>query len=213
MGVGMEPATAAHIFQPFYQAPQPLARSSGGLGLGLTIVSSIVELLGGAIGAVSLGLGKGSTFEVRLPAIDGPAGARPGPASQARLPRRRVMIVDDNIDAARTTAELLGVLGHAVDVAHDGKSALGLLQRMRPDVAILDIGLPDIDGFELAEAVRRLGFAGRLVALTGYGQESDKRRAFDAGFDIHLTKPVSLDELEAAIRSPQAPRAVPAPGN
>jgi signal transduction histidine kinase len=204
LGVGMEPATAARIFQPFYQAPQPLARSSGGLGLGLTIVSSIVELLGGSIHASSLGLGKGSSFEVRLPAIDGPAGAQPSAASAPRPSHRRVMIVDDNIDAATTTAELLGVLGHTVDVAHDGKSALILLQRMRPDIAILDIGLPDMDGFELAEAVRRLGFSGTLVALTGYGQERDKRRAFDAGFDLHLTKPISLDELESAIFSPAA---------
>ena len=207
LGVGMEPATAARIFQPFYQAPQPLARSSGGLGLGLTIVFSIVELLGGSIRAVSLGLGKGSTFEVRLPAIDGPAGAPPDADSQTRPSKRRVMIVDDNIDAATTTAELLGVLGHTVDVAHDGRSALSLLLRTRPDVAILDIGLPDMDGFELAEAARRLGFAGRLVALTGYGQERDKRRALDAGFDMHLTKPISLDELEHALASP-APLAV-----
>ena len=213
MGVGMEPDTAARIFQPFYQAPQPLARSSGGLGLGLTIVFSIVELLGGSIRAASLGLGKGSSFEVRLPAIDGPAGAQPEAASQLRPSHRRVMIVDDNIDAARTTAELLSVLGHTVDVAHDGKSALSLLQRMRPDIAILDIGLPDMDGFQLAEAVRRLGFTGKLVALTGYGQERDKRRAFDAGFDLHLTKPISLDELERAIFSEQAPLAVPQPEN
>jgi signal transduction histidine kinase/ActR/RegA family two-component response regulator len=217
-GVGMDPATAARIFEPFYQAPQPLARSSGGLGLGLTIVASIVERLGGTIRASSEGAGKGSSFEVRLPAIDDPAGGRPGSAPElersspaaARPMPRRVLIVDDNIDAARTTAELLGVLGHSVDLAHDGKSALGLLRRMAPDfadVVILDIGLPDIDGFQLAEAVRKLGFGGQLVALTGYGQESDKRRAFAAGFDQHLTKPVGLDELEEALGA--APSSLP----
>jgi signal transduction histidine kinase/CheY-like chemotaxis protein len=207
-GVGMEPATAARIFQPFYQAPQPLARSSGGLGLGLTIVATIVERLGGAIRATSMGAGKGSSFEVRLPAIDGPAGAglelEPGLAGAARPSQRRVLIVDDNIDAARTTAELLGVLGHSVDTAHDGKSALSLLARMGPsiaDVVILDIGLPDIDGFQLAQAVRKLGFAGKLVALTGYGQESDRHRAIAAGFDQHLTKPIGQGELEDAIAS------------
>jgi signal transduction histidine kinase/ActR/RegA family two-component response regulator len=218
-GVGMEPATAARIFEPFYQAPQPLARSSGGLGLGLTIVASIVERLGGAIRATSMGAGKGSSFEVRLPAIDGPAAVPPGlglrlgleadPPGAARRVPRRVLIVDDNIDAARTTAELLGVLGHSVELAHDGKSALVLLQRMGADFAdvlILDIGLPDMDGFQLAEAVRRLGFAGKLVALTGYGQESDKRRAFAAGFDLHLTKPVGLDQLENALASTRAPQ-------
>jgi CheY-like chemotaxis protein len=170
-----------------------------------------------------MGAGKGSSFEVRLPAIDGPAAVRPGPGLElglepgppcaARHAPRRVLIVDDNIDAARTTAELLGVLGHSVELAHDGKSALDLLQRMGADVAdvlILDIGLPDMDGFQLAKAVRRLGFAGKLVALTGYGQESDKRRAFAAGFDQHLTKPVGLDQIEDALASPRAPRAAAA---
>ena len=208
LGVGMEPAVAARIFQPFYQAPQPLARSSGGLGLGLTIVSSIVERLGGTVRATSMGAGKGSSFEVRLPAILEPAGGRPEAGGAARAHQRRVMIVDDNIDAATTTAELLGALGHRVEVAHDGQSALGLLQRMAPqfaDVGILAIGLADMDGGQLAQAVRRLGFAGTLVALTGYGQESDKRRALAAGFDQHLTKPIGLGELENALASQHAP--------
>jgi signal transduction histidine kinase len=198
-GVGMEPAIAALIFRPFYQAPQQLARSSGGLGLGLTIVLSIVELLGGAVRATSLGLGKGSRFEVRLPAIEGPASTRPEALRDAQPGQMRVMIVDDNVDAATTTAELLSVLGHHVQVAHDGKSALALIQQMQPDVAILDIGLPDIDGFELAEAARRAGYVGKLVALTGYGQDRDRRRSLDAGFDLHLTKPVDLHDLERAI--------------
>ena len=198
-GVGMEPATAARIFQPFWQAPQPLARSSGGLGLGLTIVYSIVELLGGTVRASSPGLGQGSSFEVTLPAIDGPAMALPATAHGANAGARKIMIVDDNLDAAKTTAELLEVLGHEVGVAHDGKSALALLGRMQPDVAILDIGLPDIDGFELGRAVRRLGFDGTLLALTGYGQERDKQRAKDAGFDRHFTKPVDIEQLQAAI--------------
>jgi signal transduction histidine kinase/CheY-like chemotaxis protein len=198
-GVGMEPATAALIFQPFYQAPQQLARSSGGLGLGLTIVFSIVELLGGAVRATSLGLGKGSSLEVRLPAIEGPAAAHSEPLAAAKPAPVKVVIVDDNVDAALTTAELLSVLGHHVEVAHDGKSALVLIKHMQPDVAILDIGLPDIDGFELAEAARRAGYEGRLVALTGYGQDRDRRRSLDAGFDLHLTKPVDLHDLERAI--------------
>jgi signal transduction histidine kinase/CheY-like chemotaxis protein len=198
-GVGMEPATASLIFQPFYQAPQQLARSFGGLGLGLTIVLSIVELLGGTVRASSSGLGKGSSFEVRLPAIDGPAFAHPEAIAGARPSNVKIAIVDDNVDAALTTAELLTVLGHHVEVAHDGKSGLALIKRMQPHVAILDIGLPDIDGFELAQAVRRAGFEGKLVALTGYGQERDKRRSFEAGFDLHLTKPVDLLDLERAI--------------
>ncbi|WLI90825.1 response regulator [Massilia sp. R2A-15] len=199
LGVGMEPATAARIFQPFWQAPQPLARSSGGLGLGLTIVYSIVELLGGTVRASSPGLGQGSRFDVTLPAIDGPAVALPSAAPGADAGARKIMIVDDSLDAAQTTAELLEVLGHEVGVAHDGKSALALLGRMQPDVAILDIGLPDMDGFELGRAVRRLGFDGTLLALTGYGQERDKQRAKDAGFDRHLTKPVDIEQLQLAI--------------
>jgi signal transduction histidine kinase/ActR/RegA family two-component response regulator len=199
LGVGMAPDSAALIFQPFYQAPQPLARSFGGLGLGLTIVLSIVELLGGAVRATSLGLGQGSSFEVTLPAIDGPAVALPHPERDVEAVARKIIIVDDNLDAARTTAELLSLLGHEVGVAHDGKSALALLHQTRPDVAILDIGLPDIDGYALGKTFRDHGFAGRMVALTGYGQERDKLLSAEAGFDHHLTKPVALDDLERAI--------------
>lgn len=202
-GVGMEPDTAALIFQPFYQAPQPLARSSGGLGLGLTIVQSIVELLGGTLRASSAGLGQGSRFEVCLPvagANAAPAPALPlAPATVAGA--RRIMIVDDNLDAVHTTAEVLTLLGHQVRTAHDGKAALALLQKMQPDVAILDIGLPDVDGFELGRAVRRQGFRGTMLALTGYGQERDRQKAQDAGFDQHLTKPVDIVELQRAIAS------------
>ena len=201
LGVGMAPGSAALIFQPFYQAPQPLARSFGGLGLGLTIVLSIVELLGGAVRATSLGLGQGSSFEVTLPAIDGPAVALPHAERDVQAVARKIIIVDDNQDAARTTAELLSLLGHEVGVAHDGKSALALLRQTRPDVAILDIGLPDIDGYALGKEFRGRGFTGRMVALTGYGQERDKLLSAEAGFDHHLTKPVALDELERAIFS------------
>ncbi|MDB5935273.1 MAG: hybrid sensor histidine kinase/response regulator [Massilia sp.] len=199
-GVGMEPATAALIFQPFYQAPQSLARSSGGLGLGLAIVARIVEVMKGSVGASSPGLGQGSSFEIVLNAIDERAPAASPDHHGSRQPSpRRIMIVDDNVDAASTTAELLSLLGHHVELAHDGRSALALFQAMRPEVAFLDIGLPDMDGFELAQSIRQLGFGGTLVALTGYGEERDKRRANDAGFDVHLTKPASLDDLEAAI--------------
>jgi signal transduction histidine kinase/ActR/RegA family two-component response regulator len=199
-GIGMDPATAALVFEPFYQAPQPLARSAGGLGLGLTIIFNIVELHGGAVRASSRGPGLGSLFEVALPAIDSPlAGAMTVErVARAQAPRK-VVIVDDNHDAAATTAELLSLLGHEVDIAHDGKSGLRLIQAMQPDVAFLDIGLPDMDGFELARAARAIGFAGQLVALTGYGEERDRLRATDAGFNAHLTKPASVEQLDAAI--------------
>ncbi|MFL6710023.1 MAG: response regulator [Massilia sp.] len=213
-GVGMESATAALIFQPFYQAPQPLARSSGGLGLGLTIVQSIVELMQGSVRAASAGLGQGSRFEVALPVMEHAAAAVP--AEDAATPARacaagrRIMIVDDNIDAAQTTAEILSLMGHQVRAAHDGKAALALLQKMQPDVAILDIGLPDIDGFELGRAVRRQGFRGTMLALTGYGQERDRQKALDAGFDRHLTKPVDLAELQRAIAGLEGADSTPA---
>jgi signal transduction histidine kinase/CheY-like chemotaxis protein len=198
-GIGMDPATAARIFQPFYQAPQPLARSFGGLGLGLTIVQSIVELLGGSVRATSRGLGKGTTFEVRLAALGAPDSTQPEAPAAATATETKVVIVDDNVDAACSTAELLSLLGHQVEVANDGESGLPLILRMQPDVAFLDIGLPDIDGFELARAARRAGYRGRLVALTGYGEERDRSRSLEAGFDLHLTKPVDLAELERAI--------------
>jgi signal transduction histidine kinase len=205
-GIGMDSATAALVFEPFYQAPQPLARSAGGLGLGLTIIYNIVQLHGGTVHASSRGPGLGSVFEVALAAIESPlAGAvteqRP---ARAQAPRK-VVIVDDNHDAATTTAELLSLLGHEVEVAHDGKAGLRLIAAMQPDVAFLDIGLPDMDGFELAKAARAIGFAGQLVALTGYGEERDRMRATNAGFNAHLTKPASLEELDAAIAGGLAP--------
>ena len=203
-GVGMDAATSAMIFQPFYQAPQPLARSSGGLGLGLTIVLSIVELMNGSVRAFSAGLGQGSRFEVVLPAVEPKAPALAAGTPAANPAGRRIMIVDDNLDAAHTTAEILSLMGHQVRAAHDGKAALALLQRMQPDVAILDIGLPDIDGFELGRAVRRQGFRGAMLALTGYGQERDRQKALDAGFDQHLTKPVDVVELQRAIADADA---------
>jgi signal transduction histidine kinase/CheY-like chemotaxis protein len=198
-GVGMEPGTSALIFQPFYQAPQPLARSSGGLGLGLTIVLSIVEMMHGTVRAASEGLGHGSRFEVSLPLIARVAPDHGGAAPAGQTAARRIMIVDDNIDAAHTTAEVLTLMGHQVRTAHDGKGALALLRKMQPDVAILDIGLPDMDGYELGRAVRSAGFRGTMLALTGYGQERDRQKAQDAGFDAHLTKPVAVAELQQAI--------------
>jgi signal transduction histidine kinase/CheY-like chemotaxis protein len=200
-GVGMETGTAAQIFQPFYQAPQPLARASGGLGLGLTIVFSLVELMDGTVRAFSAGLGQGSRFEVVLPAIEPAIAAAVTAGAPAPMPARRIMIVDDNLDAAHTTAEVLALLGHQVRAAHDGKGALALLLKMQPDVAILDIGLPDIDGFELGRAVRRQGFRGTMLALTGYGQERDRQSALEAGFDQHLTKPVDVAELQRAMEA------------
>ena len=189
----------ALVFEPFQQAPQSLARRTGGLGLGLAIVRKIVELHGGQVAASSKGLGEGSSFEVTLPLVAAPvpeATATAGPA-HAGL---QVLLVDDNIDAANAGAELLMLMGHDVRTAHHGAAALAAVREQMPQVAILDIGLPDMDGYALAAAIRsEAGGAGvRLVALTGYGQKEDVERAYQASFNLHLTKPASLEDLQRA---------------
>ncbi|WP_036166898.1 ATP-binding protein [Massilia sp. 9096] len=213
-GAGIALEHLPHIFEPFFQAPQALARATGGLGLGLAIVRRIVELHGGRISASSAGPGQGSRFEVVLPLVQ-PAHAPAPTAAPHDTRARRILLVDDNRDAAETTASLLASLGHSVRIAHDGAAALALAGDLAPDVAILDIGLPDMDGYALAAALRartRMGVGVdadaaaqarglRLVALTGYGQKEDVQRARAAGFDLHLTKPASVDDLQRALAS------------
>ncbi|WP_151637428.1 hybrid sensor histidine kinase/response regulator [Noviherbaspirillum aerium] len=198
-GAGMLPETVTRIFEPFYQAPQSLARSSGGLGLGLAIVRSIVELHGGRVTAVSSGPGQGSEFKVILPSIDAPQKQPLQNEVSTGVQAHRILVVDDNVDAAEMLASLLKLHGHEVRMAHDARAALSLLGEFVPDIAFLDIGLPDIDGFALAGMMRaRLPhWHGKLIALTGYGQEGDKARAAEAGFDMHLTKPVDADTVFA----------------
>ncbi|HEX8604069.1 MAG TPA: ATP-binding protein [Pseudoduganella sp.] len=199
-GAGMEAGLLARIFEPFYQAPQQLARRTGGLGLGLAIVRKIVELHGGHVSAHSDGPGKGSTFEVLLPLARQVAApvALPGPPVPAGL---RVLLVDDNEDAALASASMLRHIGLDVQVAHTAHEALVAYGDGPVDAALLDIGLPDMDGYALAVALRdaAAGRALRLVALTGYGQKGDVARASAAGFDLHLTKPASLDDLRRAL--------------
>ena len=209
-GIGMPPELLARVFEPFYQAPQQLARSTGGLGLGLAIVHKIVELHGGRIRAHSDGPGCGSRFVVELPLTAAPVHA-PTPAPARDDAFQRVLLVDDNVDAAATTAAVLEQFGHAVRVAHTGSEALAVAEWYQPSVAILDIGLPDMDGYALAGAIRSKGKAPRLVALTGYGQQADLSRALEAGFDQHLTKPATLDELRRAVTA-NAPSEALAPG-
>jgi signal transduction histidine kinase/CheY-like chemotaxis protein len=198
-GIGMDATLLSRVFEPFYQAPQQLARRTGGLGLGLAIVRKIVELHGGSVSAASEGPHRGSRFTVVLPlamAPERPADVAPAPAQSPC----RVLVVDDNEDAAAATATLLRQIGHEVDVAHSAAEALGAARVRTPDVAILDIGLPDMDGYALAAALRsQHGAALRLVALSGYGQQADVERAAQAGFALHLTKPAMLDELLRAL--------------
>jgi PAS domain S-box-containing protein len=203
-GVGIPPELLPRIFDLFVQGPRSPDRAEGGLGIGLTLVRSLVQIHGGTVVALSDGPGKGSTFVVRLPA-DTSQGVGEAPTANApqdvRASRpRRVLIVDDNVDAAEPLAELLEAVGHQVTVAHDGAQALAKLTAFRPEVAILDIGLPVMDGYELAARIgERLGSSCRLIALTGYGQEHDRQRSHEAGFEAHLVKPVDPRRLFALI--------------
>ncbi len=208
-GAGIDPELLPHIFEPFQQGGQDLARSSGGLGLGLTLVKGLVDMHQGELSVTSDGCGKGCEVQVRLPLTG---------ASQAvaRLPNpvpatvRQVLIVEDNQDAAELLSELLRREGHAVAVAYSGEQALQAAQRVSPDLVLCDLGLPGgMDGFEIAAAMRRLNPPCRayLVALTGYAAPEDVTRALQAGFDEHVTKPVSQGELKrlfAAIPTPKA---------
>jgi PAS domain S-box-containing protein len=203
-GIGIAPEMLGTIFDAFVQQPQSLERAGGGLGLGLAIVRSLVAAHGGSVRAESEGLNRGSEFIVELPAVDGADTAQRDEELRpihARTPQR-ILIVDDNEDAADMLRAALDQIGYVVDVALDGPSALAHVERFRPDTILLDIGLPGMDGYEVARRLRstQSGRSGpRLLALTGYGQEADRQRAIEAGFDHHLVKPISLDQLERLI--------------
>ncbi|HEY0195259.1 MAG TPA: ATP-binding protein [Kofleriaceae bacterium] len=199
-GVGIAPQMLPHVFDLFVQESQTIDRSQGGLGLGLSIVRSLVALHGGSVSVDSAGRGHGSAFTIRLPALDAapePAAAEPAPAAPAAPERRRILIVDDNEDAAIMLAEYLDAMGNTTRVAHDGLQALRMLDEFTPELALLDIGLPVMDGYELALQLRaRLGHDRlTLIAVTGYGQDSDRQRAKEAGFDAHLVKPIDFGKL------------------
>jgi CheY-like chemotaxis protein len=182
----------------FVQGERPLDRADGGLGIGLTLVKALVELHGGSVTAASEGPGRGATFTVRLPSIvpssDGRAAARP---ARAPVVPRRVLIVEDNADAREMLGTALASAGHEVCEADTGAAALDAAASFRPDVGLIDIGLPGVDGYEVARRLRATDEGQRmlLVALTGYGQPEDRRRARGAGFDAHLTKPVLPEQL------------------
>jgi PAS domain S-box-containing protein len=200
-GIGMERELTHHAFDLFTQAKRSSDRSQGGLGLGLALVKNLVELHGGTVSCASPGLGLGSTFEVTLPLMRSapvqPAADRGEAAPQAGTRPLRVLVVDDNVDAAATLGMLLEACGHAVKIENGPMAALDSACAWRPDVALLDIGLPDMDGNELARRLRAApdtrGIV--LVAVTGYGQEGDRLAALEAGFDQHLVKPVDMDRL------------------
>jgi len=204
-GIGIAPALLPRVFDLFTQAERSPDRSQGGLGLGLALVKSLTELHQGTVAADSGGAGHGSVFSVRLPRLDIDAVAtRAMHCEQAAAPPSRplrILLVDDNIDAADTLAAYLGALGHAVEVTHEARSALALFDGGLPDVCIFDIGLPEIDGYTLARKLRALpgGRACRLLALSGYGQDRDHEEARQAGFDQYFVKPVDTGRLAALL--------------
>ena len=199
-GVGIPPDLLPRVFDLFVQSARTLDRSQGGLGIGLAVVKRLVEMHGGEVRARSAGTGQGATFEIRLPRTNRPQLAKRD-ANTPQLPRRRVLIVDDNVDAANSTVFLLTLRGHQAQAVYSAADALERVQSFQPDAALLDIGLPQMSGYELAREIRALsvGKRIRLVALTGYGQTEDHHRSVEAGFDAHLVKPVDLDVLESAL--------------
>jgi PAS domain S-box-containing protein len=206
-GAGMSQDLLSRLFQPFMQADETLDRSKGGLGLGLALVRGIVELHGGSIHATSPGPNRGSEFVVRLPLDLGAPDETEHTFERTEAARHRVLIIEDNADAADSLQGVLELQGHAVFVAHDGVAGLELARKVRPDVVLCDIGLPGMDGYEVARALRsdeRLRKV-RVVALSGYAQPEDLRRAARAGFDAHLAKPPSLEKLEAVLNGRAAP--------
>jgi CheY-like chemotaxis protein len=204
-GAGIPPDVLPHLFTPFTQAPQTLERSREGLGLGLAVVKGLVELHRGAVDVASAGIGAGSTFTVRLPLKQPP----PAQASRegAEQPRQscRVLLIDDNRDVADSLRDLLQVGGHEAHVAYDGATGLSRAREVQPDVVICDIGLPGMDGYAVARAIRADHALDRtlLVALSGYGFENDVQRARDAGFDSHVIKPPTIDAIRRVIAQAQ----------
>jgi PAS domain S-box-containing protein len=199
-GIGIAPEMLPRIFEMFMQVASTHMRAQGGLGIGLTLVKTLVEMHGGSVSARSEGLGRGSEFSVRLPLraeSRHPVSASLELPPVPPVPQQRILIVDDNVDAAESLALLLQLEGHEVQVAHEGKAALALVEKHLPDLAFLDIGMPGMDGYELAQRIRRQPQFQKmfLVALTGWGQEEDRRRTREAGFDHHLVKPVEPEAL------------------
>jgi CheY-like chemotaxis protein/anti-sigma regulatory factor (Ser/Thr protein kinase) len=205
-GIGIAPDMIGIVFDRFTQARQALSRSQGGLGLGLAIARSMMALHGGSVEAHSEGTGCGSTFTVRMPAWQGQSESGPVTQPTASLPAApagmTILVVDDNEDAARALGEGLELLGHTVKVVHSAPEALAVAPQFRPQVGLLDIGLPGMDGYELAMRLREQPGAGalRLFAVTGYGQDADRQQARTAGFEQHLTKPLDLWRLDELLQ-------------
>ena len=199
-GVGIPSELLPRIFNLFVQSDRTLDRSQGGLGIGLSVVKRLVEMHNGQVSARSAGAGEGATFEIRLPLIDRPS-TTPKEAPPFKSPSRRILVVDDNVDSATSLALLLTLDGHQTKAVHSAQAALQFACSFKPDVILLDIGLPEMDGYEVASRLRKLTELNGvlLIALTGYGQYEDRERAKTVGFDDHLVKPVEFQALERAL--------------
>jgi CheY-like chemotaxis protein len=205
-GMGIDPEDMPRLFDLFARKTRAGGQDQAGLGLGLTIVRNLVNLHAGQVVATSDGVGRGSTFRILLPIYEGveveshrtgPRVVRPG------VERCKVLVVDDNVDAAEILAEALETLGFAATACHDGPSALAAVEADAPHAALLDIGMPGMDGYELAKELRRRpdGASYFLVALTGFGQHRDRDKAMEAGFDVHMVKPVDLDQVARVLEN------------
>jgi CheY-like chemotaxis protein len=204
-GIGIAPELLANVFELFAQAETSLDRSQGGLGIGLTLVRSLVELHGGSVEARSEGLGRGSRFVVRLPPINvkRTSAARLSSVPAAR-PQLRVVLVEDNLDLLEMTKDLLELHGCTVRTASEGPTGLSLMLEEACDIAFIDIGLPGLDGLQLASRIRARGSdCPYLVAITGYGQDGDRSRALAAGFDEHIVKPVTIEVIQRTLAASQ----------
>jgi PAS domain S-box-containing protein len=198
-GIGIPAEKLGQVFDLFAQVDSSLERSQSGLGIGLTIVKRLVEMHGGRVEAHSEGAGRGAQFVVRLPRLPSRTARRPAAAAPpAPVASRRVLVVDDNRDSAESMAMMLGMMGHETLAVHGGQEALGAVASFRPEVVLLDIGMPDMNGYDACARIRELpqGAALTLVAMTGWGQEDDRKRSAEAGFDHHLIKPVDIEALQ-----------------
>jgi signal transduction histidine kinase len=204
-GIGIPPQMLSEVFELFSQGERTLDRSQGGLGIGLSLVKTVVEMHGGSVSASSDGVDRGSAFVIRIPCLrpqESSARVNPLPGQRQVGSPRRILIVDDSKDAAESLAMLLSLSGHQVAVAHDGVQALEAVAAERPEVVLLDIGLPGMDGYEVCRRLRQGGMDDALIiAMTGYGQERDRQRSKEAGFDTHTVKPVELDHLMELLAS------------
>ncbi len=207
-GIGIEPQLIDKIFEPYVQAPRQLETLPEGLGLGLSVARRLAELHGGTLRARSEGPGRGSSFVLELPLCGAPRKLQPQPTAATPQRRLRILVADDDPDSAASLAALLELIGHETHTARNGREALAIAEELRPQVAILDIGMPEVDGYSAARALRDRAWAREMVlyALTGWGESTDRERTRAAGFDRHFVKPVAVDEITRDLES----RAIPA---